>query len=664
MISLGSAAWTSERPNITLSFAYEKRRSGADMQYRAQITVSSVSGYSYFGYPIYVGIHMAGVWRESATLKNASPSQWTSPITFTSAWYTISNKTTGTTPLLFNVYSGLGSSRSTSHTFNMAVDPAAAEISAANGTLGTSLTLNLTRYNSSFTDTITYKCGSASGTVKSGSTSATVAWNSTNGNTVGLAAQNTSGQSVDVTFTVTTYSGSTVVGTNTAKVTMAIPNTVKPSVALSVSDAAGYLSTYGAYVQGYSKLKITATPTLAYGSPIKTYAITADGSSYATSPVTTAALKGKGTQPITAKVTDARTRTSDTVTQNITVLEYTKPVVNLTAYRCNSSGVSDAEGAYMKIVVTSTISSLNGKNSATYKVVHPGGTLTGSGTSFTSAVLDCDVSLTHNIEVTITDKLSSTTKAAVIPIAYTLMDYYQTGRGIALGKVATRDGFDCAMDAYFGNKRVREVGLPSVDSDAATPAYLKNNGLITAKWIEWADINTTTRPGWYRSQPPSGTSLGGITWSAAVWFRVDAYDSNAQCQTFYLASADGYIVRRQRNSGTWGAFECFNPPMTANVEYRTTERWNGKPVYTKLMVHTNSAAYNGVNTYSISHGISNLDVMISASCTTPNYFLPYATESTHMAVCYWNATVIQLYCNSTWAAGRTWYFTLKYTKTA
>jgi hypothetical protein len=224
---------------------------------------------------------------------------------------------------------------------------------------------------------------------------------------------------------------------------------VKPSVALTVTDAAGYLSTYGAYVQGYSKLKITATPTLAYGSPIKTYAITADGASYATTPVTTAALKGKGTLTVTAKVTDDRGYPSDTVSKSIAVLEYAKPVVNVSAYRCNSSGTADPEGAYMKIVVTSTISGLGGKNSATYKVVHPGGTLTGSGTSFTSAVLTCDVSSTHNIEVTITDKLSSTTKAVVVPIAYTLVDYYNTGRGVSFGKVGTRDGFDCAMPAYF-----------------------------------------------------------------------------------------------------------------------------------------------------------------------------------------------------------------------
>lgn len=450
MISLGSSRWTSSNPNITLTFEYEKQRSGADMQYRAKITVASITGTHYFGYPIYLDLSIGGTKRVSGkTLKSASPSQWSSAITYTSSWYTVSNKTTGTTSVAFKVYSGLGSSRSATYTYSMGVDPAASKISAPSGTLGTELKLSLTRYNSSFTDTITYKCGAITGTVVSGSKSTSVAWNNSNGNVVDLAAQNTSKASVEVTFTVTTYSGGTKVGTNTAKATLAIPASVKPSVALTIEDAAGYLSAYGAYVQGYSKLKITATPTLAYGSQIKTYAITADGVSYSTNPVTTGAIQGEGTLTVTAKVTDNRSRSSNLAETDITVLEYAKPVVNLSAYRCNSSGTADAEGAYMKIVVTSTISSLNGKNSATYEVVHSGGTITGSGTSFTSDVLDCDVASTHSIEVTVTDKLDSTTKAAVIPIAYTLIDYYHTGKGIAFGKVGTREGFDCAMPAYF-----------------------------------------------------------------------------------------------------------------------------------------------------------------------------------------------------------------------
>lgn len=482
MITLGSSRWTDSNPAITLSFAYEKQRSGANMQYRAQITISGLSGTGYFGYPIYMKLTIGGTLRETKTLKEVSPSQWSSAITYTSPWYTVSNKTTGTTPVSFNVYSGLGSSRTGTYSYNMGVDPAASTISASSGTLGTRLTLTLTRYNSSFTDTITYKCGTATGTVASGSTAASVYWDTTNGNTVALAAQNTTGPSVTVTFTVTTYSGSTQVGTNTARVVMSIPASVKPSVSLNVTDAAGYLSTYGAYVQGYSKLNITAAPTLAYGSAIRAYAITADGNSYSTNPVTTGALKGQGALTVTARVTDARSRTSDPASKVITVLPYAKPVVAVSAYRCNSSGTADPEGAYMKIQVTSTISSLNGKNSATYKVVYPGGTLTGSGTSFTSSVLACDVSTTHYIEVTITDKLSSTTKAAVVPIAFTLIDYYHTGGGISFGKVATRDGFDCAMDAYFGNRRVQEVGTPVESGDAVPLGFL--TGYLTDYIVE------------------------------------------------------------------------------------------------------------------------------------------------------------------------------------
>lgn len=454
MISLGSKRWTSENPNITLSFAYEKQRSGADMQYRARITVAAVSGSSYFGFPIYLKLSIGGTRRVTETLKDASPSQWSSAITYTSPWYTVSNKTTGTTPVSFNVYSGLGSSRSATYSYNMAVDPAASAISAPNGTLGTALTLTLTRYNPSFTDTITYKCGSVSGTIASGSTATSIPWSITNGNVVALAAQNTERLTVDVTFTVTTYSGSTVVGTNTAKVSMAIPATVKPSVALSIDDAAGYQSIYGAYVQGYSKLRITATPTLAHGSPIKTYAITADGGSYSTSPVTTEAVKGKGTLNVTAKVTDARTRSSDLASLPITVLEYAKPVVNLSAYRCGSDGTRDDEGAFMRVELSATISSLNGKNSASLVITYVNddgetATIGAAGTSYTTGIIPCDRSNTRTISAIVTDKLSSTPKDVTIPIAYTLTDYHHTGRGVTFGKVATREGFDCAMPAYF-----------------------------------------------------------------------------------------------------------------------------------------------------------------------------------------------------------------------
>lgn len=43
------------------------------------------------------------------------------------------------------------------------------------------------------------------------------------------------------------------------------------------------------------------------------------------------------------------------------------------------------------------------------------------------------------------------------------------------------------------------------------------------------------------------------------------------------------IQRRIRDSGLWSAWEWINPPMSIGVEYRTVERYLGKPVYIKLV---------------------------------------------------------------------------------
>ena len=454
MITLGSISWGTG-PKIPVTFAYEHKRSGADMQYRVQVVINTLgSDTSYFGYPIYLKLTINGQLRETTTLKAASPSQWSSAITYTSPWYTVSSKTSGTTAVSFNLYSGSGSTRNNTFNYSMAVDAAASLLAAPNGTLGTPLTLTVTKYDTSFTHTITYTCGSATGTVCTKSSATSVSWDSTVGNTIALASQNTAGESVSVVFTIITYSGSTEVGRNTASSTCAIPSTVKPSVKLSIADAAGHYDTYGAYVQGYSKLTISATPTLAYGSPITAYAITADGKSYNTNQVTTGTLQLSGTRQVTARVTDARSRPSDLISSNITVLDYAKPAITVNAYRCNSDKTADPEGGYMRFDFSTTITSLNSKNSATYSISYRIGsgsvtTITGTGLSYSSNAILCDATQVATVEVTVTDKLSSSVKSATVPLAFTLMDFYETGKGVALGKVATRDGFDCAMNAYF-----------------------------------------------------------------------------------------------------------------------------------------------------------------------------------------------------------------------
>lgn len=532
MITLGSIRWSSSSPEINLIMGYEKQRSGADMQYRITVKVSPVTGSSYFGYPIYTKVTIDNVERVTKTLKDASPNQWASEITYTTPWYTIANKTSGTVPVSINVYSGSGSTRTGTYRFTMPVDPAGSTIAALGGTLGQPMTISVTRYDSSYTDTIEYVCGGLRGTVCTDSKDTSVVWNASNGNTLALSSQNTAGSIVLVTLIVSTYSGGSVVGTNSIPIKMTIPPEVKPSVSMTVSDPTGLADTYGAYIQGHSRFAVTLTPTLAYSSPITKYAINAnDVISYAGDSLITGPIVRDGNQLVRAYVTDARGNPSDIVTETVSVLPYAKPTVMLTAERCNEEGVPDPEGAYMRVALGATIASLNDHNRATYVITYRNElgqmvTIEGEGTEYTSDAIECDVANTRTVQVVVTDDLSSTTISTTIPVAFTLFDYHNSGKGVAFGKVATREGFDCAMDSYFGHKRIQEVGSPVESTDAVNLGYAQS---IFAPAI-----------------------------------KDDTYPS---C---YYRMMDG--VR-----------EWINPPMLLGVEYRTTERWLGKPVYTKIV---------------------------------------------------------------------------------
>lgn len=45
----------------------------------------------------------------------------------------------------------------------------------------------------------------------------------------------------------------------------------------------------------------------------------------------------------------------------------------------------------------------------------------------------------------------------------------------------------------------------------------------------------------------------------------------------------GTLFKREKFESTWGPWEYINPPMAVGVEYRTTERYQGKPVYVKAV---------------------------------------------------------------------------------
>ena len=106
-------------------------------------------------------------------------------------------------------------------------------LSASSVNMGADITISMPRASGSFDHTLTYKFGSATGTI--GSDLATSKeWTVP----LSLASQIPNGTSGTCTITCKTYNGSTLIGTKTVSFTAKVPSSVVPSIsALTVSEA-------------------------------------------------------------------------------------------------------------------------------------------------------------------------------------------------------------------------------------------------------------------------------------------------------------------------------------------------------------------------------------------------------------------------------------------
>lgn len=112
-----------------------------------------------------------------------------------------------------------------------------------------------------------------------------------------------------------------------------------------------------------------------------------------------------------------------------------------------------------------------------------------------------------------------------------------------------------------------------------------------------------------------------------------------------------------------------DPPMKLGIEYRTTERYNGKPVYTKLF----DFGYLPVNTFKIvAHNIANVQQVLSvtgspidgkANIPTQSWMNGYWKNNVDLIADKSNIQIVTKDCDSILTETITIYVTLKYTKT-
>lgn len=148
---------------------------------------------------------------------------------------------------------------------------AASRVACNSFNIGTNTTISITRDNKNYTHTITYKFGSATGTIATKTTQTSVVWSPTASTLYAQIPDTASGYG---TITCQTYNGSTLVGTTTAGFyAYAVKSNCLPTVTATIVDTnATSIALTGdssKLIRYLSKPKVTLTTTAKNSATIK-----------------------------------------------------------------------------------------------------------------------------------------------------------------------------------------------------------------------------------------------------------------------------------------------------------------------------------------------------------------------------------------------------------
>ena len=324
---------------------------------------------------------------------------------------------------------------------------------SVNGT--NAVTVEISRKSSSFTHTVVFSFGSYSKTTTGVGTSTSYAiptsWlNSIPNSTSGTAK-----------VTVTTYSGSTKIGSAVSKnFTLTVPSSVVPTISgVTMTEAvSGLAAKFGAYVQNKSKIAVKIMAAGSYSSTIKSYKTTIQGANFTTASFTSGILTKSGTSTATITVTDSRGRTAST-TRSITVIAYAAPKITaFQGFRCLADGTENYEGTYLNAKLNFTISSVGSKNDKSYTLSYrtkntetwtdmASGSVYALSTNVISASGMMGIDSSYDVRLTVKDYFATVQSVIEIPTAFTLLDFNASGRGLAFGKVSEiENGMEIDMD--------------------------------------------------------------------------------------------------------------------------------------------------------------------------------------------------------------------------
>lgn len=373
----------------------------------------------------------------------------------------------------------------------------ASSISSVSGTyLGSAVTVAISRKSSNFTHKVEYSFAGSGYTTATSSATTSATFTPS----LSLASNIPNSTSGTLTVRVTTYNGSTKVGSAvTSTKTLSLPASVVPTIS-SVSASRinnSVPSSWGVYVKGISGVTLAfGSVSGAYGSTIKSYSISGTGVSSSSTSTSYNPIGSSGTLTYTFKVTDSRGRTA-TKTTSISVVDYSVPSISVTASRCDSSGTVTGNGTYLLVTANYSISSVSGKNSVSSRSVscnNVSNTTFTSGTAFTLAA-NCAIGSSYTLTASVTDALGKSASVTYdIPTASRIMNVKANKKGIAFGKFAENDNevdidWDLRVRGYLRDA-LRSAATGTIWIYGRDIAALKNENNPGSSWIALTSSKT------------------------------------------------------------------------------------------------------------------------------------------------------------------------------
>lgn len=353
--------------------------------------------------------------------------------------------------------------------------PRASGVSVTPAALGQKVQIRISAVTSGVTETLTWACGTEQGTIGQGLTG-TVEWTPP----LTLAAQAPAADSVEIHLTVTSFLSGKQLGSSKTSFRCPIPESVVPSLAVTVTEQMGHREKYGGFVRGKTQIRVQTTAAGAYGSTIaqtdvRFGGLTAQGTDAAFLPPDGGSVK------LTVTVTDSRDRKAS-VSQTVQVLSYTEPAASVeNLYRCSADGSELPDGGYGAVIFSGSATQLGANTVRWYLEYRQRGSEGWSRTEMTeyqgvflpqsaAFVFPAGVDRAFEIRIVCEDDFACRTSGtALLPVAFAMLDLCRESKAVGIGQRANNAGMlSVGMDMKLSGHRITDLGKAKMPTDAVS----------------------------------------------------------------------------------------------------------------------------------------------------------------------------------------------------